>query len=152
MTWSAGTIFSSCIGFLLILPGIYGICKIKQFLKGVEGMARATGLLCEYSVVQKREEDGFCMDYYYPVYDYWWMGELRKLHSNVASGYPYWMRTHTRLHIYLNTQTGEAVCLEDQIMRVSVPLTIGGVGVVILILTLLIGTGVISPLSWFTAA
>lgn len=136
---NVGLIFSSCIGFLFLSAGIFGIRKILLFLKSVRTLSRADGMLMDYSLLQKREEDGFCMDYFYPLYEYEWNGETRKLRSKVRGGSPYWLPLGMRVHIYVDSLTENAFCLEDQALAVSVPLTFGALGLVILILTLLIG-------------
>lgn len=138
MPGSIGFIFSSCIGFLFLSAGIFGICKIILFLKRVRALQRVDGILVDYWLLQKREEDGFCMDYFYPIYEYEWKGETRKLHSKVRGGSPYWLPIDMRVHIYVDSLTENASCLEDQTLAVSVPLTFGALGLVILILTLLI--------------
>lgn len=139
MSESIGFVFSSCIGFLFLSAGIFGICKIFLFLKKVRSLSRVEGMLMDYSLLQKREEDGFSMDYFYPLYEYEWKGETRKLRSKVRGGSPYWLPVGKRVHIYVDSLTENALCLEDQTIAVSVPLTFGALGLVILILTLLIG-------------
>ena len=137
-----GLIFLGIVSILFIAVGILGICKKVKRWRSVRGMHKAIGWLVEYNVGKELDEDGF--DLFYPVYEYKWEGENREFYSKAGVlGY----QCHTRgkrVHILIDPQTKKVTCMEDKKSYDSILLRFGVIGVFVLVLTLMLGTGMFS--------
>lgn len=144
MPGGAGVIFLVVVSIAFMAVGVLGICKKVKRAKGMRGMHKVKGVLMNYTVAQKRDEDGFLLDVFFPVYEYEWEGESRELYSTVGVlGY----QCHTmgkRVHILIDPQTEKVSCLEDEKSYEFILLIFGVIGILVLVVLVLLGTGVLS--------
>lgn len=134
-------IFLWVVGIVFMALGVLGICKKVKRLKKIEGVRRVKGYLSEYTVGQMREDDGFILDLFFPVYEYKWEGERRELHSSAGVlGYQCRTRGHW-VYILIDPQTGKARCMENEKPYVSILLILGVLGVLDIVLLAMFSAG-----------
>ena len=135
-------IFSGVVSILFILVGIYGIQQKRKFSKRMQMMQKITGVVVDFDIVQHRSEENTMEDLYFPIYEYDWSGIKRRLKSNSSrQAEPSMGKT---VHILVDPQTQDAICLEDEKSSQLVLLIFGAIGVVALVLVILVKAGVLS--------
>ena len=144
MPGGVGLIFLGIVSILFMAIGILGICKKVKRWKSIRGMHKTIGRLAEYNLGQQLEEDGLIMAVFLPVYEYKWKGEKKLFYSKAGVlGY----QCHTRgkrVHILIDPQTEKVSCLEDKKSYAHILLIFGVIGVFGFVLTLMLGTGMLS--------
>ncbi|MDE5820214.1 MAG: DUF3592 domain-containing protein [Lachnospiraceae bacterium] len=135
-------IFSGVVSILFMLVGIYGIQQKRKFSKKMQAMHKITGVVVDFDIVQHRSEENTMEDLYFPIYEYDWSGIKRRLKSNSSrQAEPSMGKT---VHILVDPQTQDAICLEDEKSSQLVLLIFGAIGVVALVLVILVKAGVLS--------
>ena len=130
-------IYTDFVSILFMAIGIFGIYKKIKFSKSIQTMHKITGVLVDYDVVQKRDDDNLMVDIYFPIYEYEWGGVKKRLNSTTSGS----IKIGRKVHILVDPQTEKAICLED-IKRSDIVFPIFGViGVVTFVLVLLKATG-----------
>ena len=135
-------IFSGIVSILFMLVGIYGIQQKRKFSKKMQAMHKFTGVVVDFDIVQHRSEENTMEDLYFPIYEYDWSGIKRRLKSNSSrQAEPSMGKT---VHILVDPQTQDAICLEDEKSSQLVLLIFGAIGVAALVLVILVKAGVLS--------
>lgn len=139
-------IFSGVVSIIFILLGIYGIQQKRKFSKRMQMMHKTTGVVVDFDVVEHRNEDDMMENLYFPIYEYDWGGIKKRLKSNSSrQAEP---SLGKNVHILIDPQTQDAVCLEDEKSSQLVLLIFGAVGMTVLLLVVLIKTGIL-PYFWW---
>ena len=137
MSDEAILIYVGFVSILFMAVGIFGICKKIKFSKSIPAMHRVTGVLVDYDVVQKRDDDNLMVDVYFPIYEYEWGGVKKRLESTTSGS----VKAGRKVHILVDPQTEKAICLED-VKRSDIAFPIFGViGVAAFVLVLLTAAG-----------
>lgn len=105
-------------------------------------MHKLTSMIVDYDVVQSSDEDNGVEDTYFPIYEYEWGGTKKRLESksSVRAG----AHLGKTVHILVEPQTENAVCLEDKKQSQFVLLIFGAAGVAALVLVVLVKAGILS--------
>lgn len=129
------------IGIVFTAVGVIGLHKKIKRAQDAKNMFSLTGVQVDYTVGRSTDSDGSTTKVYYPIYEYDWGGERRRLSSNIgASGKKY--RTIGRqVHILVNPQTGDAYCQEDAKAGDGIVLLFGFVGILAIGIMLAISFG-----------
>lgn len=141
MPGTGGIIFVYFICFAFMAVGILGIYRKIKFSESIRSMHKLTGVMVDSTVCQQHDEDNLLQDYYFPVYEYDWGGETKRLYSttNALS-----IKIGRKVHILIDPQTENAICLEEEIRSNSFLLLFGIIGLLTFVLLLLLCTGIIS--------
>ena len=139
MTEGGILIFTGFVCILFMGVGILGIYKKVKFSERIRTMHTIIGVLVDYDEVEKRDANNDMVWDYFPIYEYEWGGETRRLKSTTSSR----MKIGRKVHILVDPQTENAICMEGEKESNSVLLVFGGIGVIVFILVLLKATGVI---------
>ena len=132
-------IFTGFVCILFMGVGILGIHKKIKFSKSIQTMHKLTGVLVDYTVSQKRDEDNDMIDYYFPIYEYEWGGEKKRLKSNTSGS----IKIGRKVHILVDPQTEKAICMEEEKSSNSFLMLFGVIGVIVFILVLMKAAGII---------
>ncbi len=127
------------ICILFIAVGILGIYKKAKFAEKLRNMRTVTGIMVDWVEVQGYNSDNDIVTNRFPIYEYEWCGEKKRLKSSHSAK----IKIGKRVHILIDPQTGETLCLEDEKATNAGFLIFGGIGVLVLILVLLKAAGVI---------
>lgn len=139
MTEGGILIYTGFVCILFMGVGILGIYRKVKFSERIRTMHTIIGVLVDYDVAEKRDENNDIVTCYFPIYEYEYGGETRRLESTTSS----LMKKGRKVHILVDPQTEKAICLEGEKESNSLLLIFGGIGVIVFILVLLKAAGVI---------
>lgn len=139
MTEGGILIYTGFVCILFMGVGILGIYRKVKFSERIRTMHTIIGVLADYNEIEKRDEDNDIVTSYFPIYEYEYGGETRRLESTTSSR----MKKGRKVHILVDPQTEKAICLEGEKESNSLLLIFGGIGVIVFVLVLLKAAGVI---------
>lgn len=139
MTEGGILIYTGFVCILFMGVGILGIYRKVKFSERIRTMHTIIGVLADYNEIEKRDEDNDIVTSYFPIYEYEYGGETRRLESTTSSR----MKKGRKVHILVDPQTEKTICLEGEKESNSLLLIFGGIGVIVFILVLLKAAGVI---------
>ena len=134
-------IFGVFVSVVFMAIGILGIHKKRKFSKSIQSMYKVAGVLVDTTVCQQHDDDNIIQDIHFPVYEYEWQGVKKRLYSTTNALH---IKIGRPVHILIDPQTEEAICLEEQKASDSMLLIFGVIGLLTLILMILLGTGILS--------
>ena len=131
-------VFGVFVSVVFMAIGILGIHKKRKFTKS---MYKVAGVLVDTTVCQQHDDDNIIQDIHFPVYEYEWQGVKKRLYSTTNALH---VKIGRPVHILIDPQTEEAICLEEQKASDSMLLIFGVIGLLTLVLMILLGTGILS--------
>lgn len=142
-------VFGYVVSILFMAVGMLGIYKRVKMRHNIHSMRSVTGVLADYTESGSTEggdtdNDESAPKVYYPVYEYDWGGETRRLSGTMGISEKKDRAIGIRVHILLNPQTGEAICREDEKTSERVALVFGIIGVAVFALMMALSFGVLA--------
>ena len=140
---NATIVFGYFISVLFMAVGVLGIYKKVKRSQNAHNMLSFLGVQVDYTVGTSKDSEGTETDIYYPVYEYDWGGEKRRLSSNIGSSGKKYRTIGRQVQILVNPQTREAICKEDEKAGDVIFLIFGIVGLATLALMLALSFGIL---------
>lgn len=139
--------FGYFISILFIGIGLKGIWNRIALKKREHLMQVLTGEQVDYKV--DRDSDSTC---YFPIYEYEWMGESKRLYSHVGGTAKKYRDIGRKVHILRDPENGRLYCKEDEKSSRVIYTVFGLIGLVVLAVMIMCSLGFLDSDSGETGA
>ncbi len=103
--------FGYFISVLFIIIGVWGIYKQILIKRNAPNMQVISGVVADYTVDHGTGDDP---DSYFPIYEYEWMGEIKRFKGSSGGTSKKYRNIGRRVHILREPASGKVLCKEDE--------------------------------------
>ncbi|MGN1146924.1 MAG: DUF3592 domain-containing protein [Lachnospiraceae bacterium] len=128
--------FGYFISILFIGIGLKGVWNRIVLKKRAHLMQTLTGQQVDYR--EDRDSDSTC---YFPIYEYEWMGETKRLYSHVGGTAKKYRDIGRKVHILRDPENGRVYCKEDEKSSGVIYTAFGLIGMVVLAVMIMCSLG-----------
>lgn len=132
--------FGYVVSILFMGIGVLAIRRKRQFAKSRQDMQVLSGTQVDYILERGTGDEADC---YYPVYEYFLMGEPHRYRGHVGGSGKKYRTIGRKVHILRDPHTGEVVCQEEERASNGLQLAFGGIGLLVFCMMLAISFGFI---------